>query len=488
MEDCTRKKEYLLWERPVRALWIFAFPMIVGNLFQQFYTMADSMIVGRYVSEDALAAIGASSSLTTVFICIAIGGGVGSSVLTSRYFGARAYQRMRLSISTSLLSFLAVSLLLAFLGLGFGRSLLILLNTPENILDMAVTYLDIYFMGLPFLFMYNILSSMFNALGRSRIPLYLLIFSSVLNIGLDLYFVCSLNLGIAGAAWATLIAQGLSVLLSLLLFLKELRSYPAESSAEPEKTFYSPKELLAMCRVALPSIFQQSTVSVGMMLVQSVVNGFGSQVLAGYSAATRVENLCFVPMAALGNAMSSYTAQNLGADKEAADTRPGGAGKDFSDTRPGGADRDSALLPSSRGAKRVREGYHAALRLVALFAVLLCILLELFHRPLIASFLGSRGNQSALETGSEYLRFIGFFFGLIGLKMCTDGLLRGAAHMKMFTIANLTNLTIRVAFASLLAPRFGVAFVWYAIPLGWLANFLISWSEYRSGKWKTTAP
>ena len=439
------EKEYLLRERPLRALFLCALPMIVGNLFQQFYTMADSMVVGRYVSENALAAVGASYSLTNVFICVAIGGGAGASVLTSRYFGAREYDRMKGSISTALLSFLAVSLVLAALGLSLGREFMILLKTPEDILNMAVEYLNIYFCGLPFLFMYNVLSSMFNALGRSRIPLYLLIFSSVFNIVLDIWMVRSLHLGIAGVAWATLIAQGISALVSFLIFLRELKSYPGTP-----KKLCSPGELSSMCRVALPSIFQQSTVSIGMMLVQSVVNSFGPQMLAGFSAGMRVESLCIVPMAALGNAMSSYTAQNLG----------------------------------SRQTGRVREGYHAALRLTAFFAVFLCLSLEFFHAPIIASFLGSDGTSLALETGSSYLRFIGFFFALIGLKMSTDGLLRGAADMKLFTLANLANLSLRVIFAVTMAPRFGIAMVWYAVPLGWLVNFLISFWEYRTGKWE----
>lgn len=200
-------KEYLIREKPMKALLIFAFPMIVGNLFQQFYTMVDSVVVGRFVGENALAAVGASYSLTNVFISIAIGGGVGASVLTSRFFGSREYQKMKMSVSTALLSFLAVSLTLGCVGLLSGREIMILLNTPDNILPQATEYLNIYFLGLPFLFMYNVLASMFNALGRSRIPLYLLIFSSVFNIVLDLILVCQFHMGVAGVAWATLIAQ-----------------------------------------------------------------------------------------------------------------------------------------------------------------------------------------------------------------------------------------------------------------------------------------
>ena len=439
-------KEYLIREKPMKALLIFAFPMIVGNLFQQFYTMVDSVVVGRFVGENALAAVGASYSLTNVFISIAIGGGVGASVLTSRFFGSREYQKMKMSVSTALLSFLAVSLTLGCVGLLSGREIMILLNTPDNILPQATEYLNIYFRGLPFLFMYNVLASMFNALGRSRIPLYLLIFSSVFNIVLDLILVCQFHMGVAGVAWATLIAQGISAVLAFFLFLKEMRNYPTDG----KMTLFSGGEFLEMCRIALPSILQQSTVSIGMMLVQSVVNSFGASVLAGYSAGMRIESICIVPMAAMGNVISSYTAQNLGAGRK----------------------------------DRVVEGYHTGYRIVFAFAVILCVILELFYQPLIELFLGDEGTGLAVSTGVSYLRFIGWFFVLIGLKMITDGLLRGAGDMKMFTVANLVNLTIRVVLAVTLAPRIGIEMVWYAVPIGWLANYLISFAEYRTGKWK----
>ena len=442
------EKEYLIREKPLKALLLFAFPMIIGNLFQQFYTMVDSVVVGRFVSENALAAVGASYSLTNVFISIAIGGGVGASVLVSRYFGARDYRRMKTSVSTALISFLVVSLALGGLGLLLGDQIMEVLNTPENIMEDAVTYLNIYFMGLPFLFMYNVLSAMFNALGKSRIPLYLLIFSSVFNVVLDLIMVCSFHMGVAGVAWATLIAQGISAVMAFLIFIREMRSY---QSGE-EIRWFDRREFGSMCRIALPSILQQSTVSIGMMLVQSVVNSFGAQMLAGYSAGMRIESICIVPMAAMGNVMSSFTAQNLGAKQQ----------------------------------ERVVKGYHTAYGIVFGFGILICVILEIFYRPLILMFLGEEGTTLALNTGMSYMRFIGFFFSFIGLKMITDGLLRGAGDMKMFTVANLVNLGIRVAVAVIMAPRFGIAFVWYAVPMGWLANYLISFARYKTGIWKST--
>lgn len=437
-------KEYLINEKPLKALFTFSLPMIIGNLFQQFYTMADSVIVGRYVSENALAAVGASYSLTNVFICIAVGGGAGAAVITGRYFGARDYSRMKQTAATTLIAFLIISLLLSLFGLIFGKNIMEILNTPDNVLNMASQYLRIYFLGLPFLFIYNLLSALFNALGRSKIPLYLLIFSSIFNIILDIYMVKSLNMGVAGVAWATFIAQGISAVLSFALYIKELKSYKNKIS-----TFFSIRDLLPVSKIALPSILQQSTVSIGMMLVQSVVNSFGSEMLAGFSAAMRVESICVVPMAALGNAMSSYTAQNIG------------SGKNY----------------------RIKQGYHTVNGLVIFFALIICIILQLFHIPIINLFIGSEGTQLALQTGTGYLKFMSWFFFLIGFKMSVDGLLRGSADMAMFTIANLANLTFRVLFAITMAPHFGIAMVWYAVPIGWFINFIISYYEYRTGKW-----
>lgn len=439
-------KEYLIQEKPLKALLIFAFPMIIGNLFQQFYTMVDSVVVGRFVSEHALAAVGASYSLTNVFISIAIGGGVGASVLTSRYFGSREYRKMKTSVTTAMLSFLVVSLILGGTGLFFGQEIMELLNTPENILEQATEYLNIYFLGLPVLFMYNILSAMFNALGRSKIPLYLLIFSSLFNIVLDVVFVREFHMGVAGVAWATLIAQGISAVVAFLLFVREMKQYQGEKG----DTRFDKEEFSRMSRIALPSILQQSTVSIGMMLVQSVVNSFGAEMLAGFSAAMRIESICIVPMAAMGNVMSSFTAQNLGAGKQ----------------------------------ERVVKGYHTGYGIVFGFGMILCVILEFFYQPLIGMFLGEEGTALAMSTGTDYLRFIGWFFTFIGLKMITDGLLRGAGDMKMFTVANLVNLSIRVIMAVTLAPVFGIAMVWYAVPVGWAANYVISFLEYRTGKWR----
>ena len=439
-------KEYLIYEKPWKALLVFAFPMIIGNLFQQLYTMMDSVVVGKYVSENALAAVGASYSLTAVFISIAIGGGIGASVITSRYFGARDYHKMKTSMKTALFVFCILSIALAVIGWMFSQQMMIWLNTPQAVLSDAVLYLKIYFWGLPFLFMYNILASMFNSLGKSKIPLYLLIFSSVFNIVLDIVLVRDYQMGVKGVALATFIAQGISTVLSAALLAREMKSYPFA-----EKTVWFDKaEFTMMSKVALPSILQQSTISIGMMLVQSVVNSFGEQVLAGFSAGTRIESLCIVPMMAMGNVMSAYIAQNIGAGRM----------------------------------DRVHKGYKVAYILIGIFALIDAIVVEGFYPQLLQLFMEESKTGVAYNTGVAYTVFVGWFYAFIGLKMITDGLLRGAGYMKWFTVANMVNLGIRVVVSMIFAPIYGVQIVWYAIPLGWLANYLISFVTYLRGTWE----
>lgn len=467
----NRKKYDMLKDAPGKSLFFFALPMILGNLFQQFYNMADSMIVGKCVGEDALAAVGASYSLTTVFIMIAIGGGIGASVITSQYLGAGSYDNMKLSVSTALISFAAVSVVLGVFGFGMGGRILYALRTPENIFKDAELYLRIYFVGLPFLFMYNVLSAVFNALGNSKTPLYLLLFSSVLNIFLDLFMVLVLHLGVAGVAVATVTAQGLSAVISFLLLMKTLRTFDGGGERgvsqraegllaagmldrdgekpEPYRCRFSFEMLGSMVKIAVPSMIQQSIVSIGMLLVQSVVNGFGSSVLAGYTAGMRIESICIVPMIATGNAMSTFTAQNLGA---------GDAG-------------------------RVKKGYLTAYGIVFGFAVLILAVLSLFHGEIISAFIKDGSGAESLATGDSYLKFIRFFFLFIGIKAITDGVLKGAGDVAVFTLANLINLGIRVFVSFRFAGTWGVEAVWYAVPMGWTVNFLISFLWFLTGSW-----
>ena len=424
------KDEYLITDAPLKALTVFAMPMILGSFFQQVYNMADSIIVGQFVGSSALAAVGACAALTNVFICVALGAGVGAGVLVSRYFGAQNYSKMKTIVSTSLISFLILSILLGVFGFVFSHFMMSLLQTPADILDEAVLYLRVYFV-----FMYNILSTMFNSIGESKIPLGLLIFSSVLNIVMDLWMVAGLGLGVFGAALATLIAQGISAVFSLLIFFNRMRRYKSRFNR------FDRQELHSMLRIAVPSVLQQSTVSIGMMIVQAVVNPFGTQALAGYAATMRVENVFSLIFVSIGNAVSPYVSQNLGAKK----------------------------------IERIKKGYHAALVLDLCFAVLAFIVIETLHTPISSLFLGKDGTALAYQVSGDYMKWLGYFFIFMGIKMATDGVLRGLGIMRPFLIANMVNLAIRLSVALIFAPRYGIAFVWLAVPAGWLANFLISY-------------
>ena len=431
------KDEYLITDAPIKALTVFAMPMILGSFFQQVYNMADSIIVGQYVGAPALAAVGACAALTNVFICIALGAGVGAGVLVSRYFGAQNYSKMKTIVSTSLISFLILSVLLGIFGFCFSRFMMTSLQTPADILEEAVLYLRVYFVGFPFLFMYNILSTMFNSIGESKIPLGLLIVSSILNIFMDIWLVAGLGLGVFGAALATLIAQGISAVFSLLIFFSRMRRYKSPFN------WFDRQELASMLQI--PSVLQQSTVSIGMMIVQAVVNPFGTQALAGYAATMRVENVFSLIFVSIGNAVSPYVSQNYGARK----------------------------------IERIKKGYHAALVLDVCFAVLAFVVIETLHTQISSLFLGKDGTALAYQVSGDYMRWLGYFFIFMGIKMATDGVLRGLGIMRPFLIANMVNLAIRLSVALIFAPRFGIAFVWLAVPAGWLANFLISYVALR---------
>lgn len=440
-----KKQHNMLTDSPGRVMLFFALPMIMGNLFQQFYNIMDSVVVGKFVGEEALASVGASYSITNVFIAIAIGGGIGSAVIVSQFFGSGQITKMKTAVSTTLINFLCLSVIMGIVGYTMNEEILGWMNTPDNVMNDASVYLSIYFLGLPFLFMYNVQASVFNALGDSKTPLGLLIFSSMLNIVLDLVFVCVYGLGVAGVAVATLIAQGVSAVISFFVLMKKMKSYPSTS----EFRFYDNTMVLNMLKVALPSTLQQSIVHIGMLLVQSVINGFGSSVMAGYAAGTRIESICIVPMLAIGNAMSTFTAQNMGAGQP----------------------------------QRVKQGYRSGCLMVCATAVLLCVTSQMFGETFIMAFLDKESGQVAYETGISYVKFISFFYIFIGLKTTTDGLLRGAGDVLVFTIANLVNLSIRVFVAFQFASLWGPQAVWFAIPMGWGANYVISCCRYLTGKW-----
>ncbi len=313
-----------------------------------------------------------------------------------------------------------------------------LLQTPPDILDEAVLYLRVYFVGFPFLFMYISQRCLLPSVNPT-IPLVLLIFSSVLNIFMDLWMVAGLGLGVFGAALATLIAQGISAVFSFLIFLYRMRRYKCQFE------WFDGQELYSMLQIAIPSVPQQSTVSIRMMIVQAVVNPFGTQALAGYSATMRVENVFSLIFVSIGNAISPYISQNLGAKK----------------------------------IERLKKGYHAALVLDLRFAVLAFLVIESLHNQISSLFLGKDGTALAYQVSGDYMRWLGYFFIFMGIKMATDGVLSRTWNHASVSHCEYGKSCDPFVVALICAPRFGIAFVWLAVPAGWLANFLISYAALR---------
>lgn len=438
-------KGSMITGNPTKALIAFTLPMVGGNLFQQLYNIVDSIIVGKEVGEDALAAVGASTSITMLFVMVAIGTGIGCSVVISQLFGANQLEKMKTAISTALLSILGFSIFLSILGMAINKGILRLMGTPENIFKEASEYLQIYFYGFVFLFLYNAFSAIFNALGDSKKPLLFLMFSSILNIGLDLFFVVNLQMGVSGAAWATLISQAISAVLSFGFLMRKLKGIKTEQFVK-----YDISMLKHMVTVAIPTIVQQSMVSIGMLLIQSVVNRFGSTFMAGYTAAVKIDGIAITPMVAVGNAASTYVAQNMGAKKP----------------------------------ERIGEGYRICLAMAAGIGLLIAVLLHFTGEEVVGLFMDSSISAQAISIGAEYLSIVSMFYFVMGLMNVSNGILRGAADMKWFLACSLCNLATRVTLSYVLAGATAGKIIMWANPIGWSVGLVIAVFRYFQGGWK----
>lgn len=430
---------------PQEVLWSFTIPMFISVIFQQLYNIADSVIAGKFAGEDALAAVGASYPITMIFMAIAVGSNIGCSVVISQLFGAKEYGKMKTAVFTTLLSSTVLSVILIAGGLAGTRGLMRMINTPENIFADGALYLRIYVGGFFFLFLYNVATGIFTSLGDSKTPLYFLIGSSIGNVVLDIWFVAGFHWGVAGVAWATFLAQGVACVLALVTLARRLKNVKTEENYE----LFSLNMLKRISRIAVPSILQQSFISVGNIFIQSLINGFGSSVIAGYSAAIKLNTFTITCFTTLGNGVSSFTAQNLGGGK----------------------------------VERARKGYGAGIKMSLLVAVPFFIAFFIFGENVIQLFMSGDGGGTAVETGKTFLRIVSPFYFLISIKMIGDGVLRGAGAMRMFMIATFTDLVLRVILSYILAGFFGVVGIWMSWPIGWSIATVLTCIFYRQGKW-----
>ena len=296
---------------PQKVLWRFCLPLFGSIIFQQLYNIADSLVAGRFIGENALAAVGNSYEITLIFIAFAFGCNIGCSVVVSTYFGGKQYKDVKTAVSTAMIASGVLCLALMIAGAGLCGELLRLIKTPEAVFADSKLYLDIYILGLPFVFFYNISTGIFSAMGDSRTPFVFLAASSCSNILMDIWFVAGFHMGVAGVAWATFICQGVSCALAVLFVLRRLHRVETAEKAP----VFSWNILAKIAKIAIPSTLQQSFISVGNIVIQGIINGFGPGVMAGYSAGIKLNNLVITSFTTLGNGVSNYAAQNLGAGK-----------------------------------------------------------------------------------------------------------------------------------------------------------------------------
>ena len=430
--------------KPQTVLWKFCLPLFASVVFQQLYNIADSFVAGKFIGEDALAAVGNSYEITLIFIAFGFGCNIGCSVIVSRLFGAKQYKELKTAVYTTLIASGVLCVTLMLLGLALGQPLLHLINTPENVFTDSWLYLEIYIWGLPFVLCYNIANGIFSAFGDSKTPFVFLACSSTANIGMDILFVTAFDMGVAGVAWATFICQGISCILAVLFVFRRF----SKIGTEGKIPVFSLKLLKDISVIAVPSILQQSFISVGNIIIQGIINGFGPGVMAGYAASVKLNNLVITSLTTLGNGISNFTSQNLGAKKN----------------------------------ERIKEGFLAGVKLVWLICIPLVILYLFAGKYLVYLFLDTP-SEAALETGIVFLRILSPFYFVVALKLVSDGVLRGAAMMKKFMVATFTDLILRVLLAWLLSIPFASTGIWLAWPIGWTIAAVMSYFFYRSHKW-----
>ena len=439
--------------KPASGLIRFAIPLILGNMFQQLYNLVDTIVVGRYCGAGALAAVGASNPILQLFTCISVGGGIGASVIIGQLYGARQIGRMMTAIKTAIITFFVIASVLMIAGITLHRPILAFMRTPDNVFDDAALYMRIYFYGFMFTMMFNIFNAVFNALGDSKKPLIFLAVSSVLNIFLNIYFITQLGMTVDGVAWATVISQGVAVVLTLIVLVFKLRRLVSDSGLadSPKRSiWFDAKIMTTIFKVAGPSMIQQGIVAFGLLAIQSVVNGFGDIAMAGYVAANKIDLMAILPMSNMGNAVSTFTAQNIGAKKT----------------------------------ERIPKGLKAGLIAVVVSGLCIAAILFVFGNALVGIFVQGEGAEEVIAQGARYLKISSGFYFLFGGMNSFCGVLRGAGDMKGFLTAYLINFGGRVILVFAIAAKVGLYMVAWCTVISWVLALVYAAIWYKTGRWK----
>lgn len=423
----------------------FAIPLALGNVFQQVYNLADTLIVGRYVAQDALAAVGSTYSLMIFITSILIGLCIGASVVFSKFYGRKDYVSLQKSFFMSFVLIGITALIINILSLVYTEPILEIIKIPKAIMDLSLTYTFTVFWGIFFVFLYNFYSGVFKSMGNSTSPLVFLVLATIINIILDLVFIISFDMGVFGAALATLIAQifsGIGLAIACHRSLKEI-------NISKENMVFEKNIALEIVNFSSLSSIQQSVMNLGILMIQALVNSFGVTVMAGFACAVKIDTLAYVPVQDFGNAFSTYMAQNLGAGK----------------------------------LDRISRGTKASFKILTLVCIPISIFVFVFAPNLMRLFL-SEGGQDVIDVGVNYLRIEGSFYVLIGYLFLFYGMFRGWGKPFMSIVLTIASLGTRVGLSYGLAPNpsFGVQAIWWSIPIGWLISDIIGFIKMRKEK------
>ena len=432
-----------LTEGPItKTMMYFAYPMIMGNLLQQLYKVAETLIVGRFLGSNALAAVGSSYTLMTFLTSILLGLCMGSGAVFSIRFGQRNFDELRDGIAHSFLMISALTLILNTAVFLLTDPLLGLLQVPEEIYGMMREYLRIIFLGISAVFLYNFFASLLRAAGNSVTPLIFLAVCALLNIGLDLLFVIRFHWGVAGAAAATVISQFVSGLgLALYTFLAFPEFRPSARQLRLKKRVFT-----EIAQSSVLTCLQQSVMNLGILMVQGLVNSFGTAVMAAFAAAVKIDSFAYMPVQDFGNAFSTFIAQNFGAKKT----------------------------------ERIRSGIKSAVLCSIFFCFIISLCVFVFAKPLMLLFVRPEETK-ILEIGIRYLHIEGSFYFGIGCLFLLYGLYRAVGHPGMSVVLTVISLGTRVALAYLLSavPAIGVVGIWWSVPIGWILADLAGFLYYR---------
>ncbi len=422
----------------------FSIPMLLGNIFQQFYNVVDSIVVGRFIGKDALAAVGAGFPVMFLVIALIIGATMGSMVLVAQFFGAKDHENLAKMVDTTYIFLFFMSLAACVVGLLFSKNILLLLGTPSEIMRDAKLYMDIMFIGMPMMFGYNGLSAVMRGVGDSKTPLYLLIAASVINIILDLLFVVVFKWGIAGAAWATVISQGFSFLGGMIL----LHLKKSILAIRIGQMTFNNRLFIRSIQIGIPSGIQQMAVAFGLMALTRIVNGFGTNALAAFTVAGRIDSFAMMPAMNFSIALSTFTGQNIGAGR----------------------------------IDRVKKGVTVTMLISSIVCVFITILIISFKKQLILLF---NNDPLVVAIGMEYLFIVSIFYIVFSVMFVYNGALRGAGDTLIPMIVTIMALwAVRVPASYLLSRTMGTAGIWWGIPIAWMIGAAMSFAYYQTGTWK----